>query len=141
VAEALQGRRPGCVDLLALAPSFIPSSSSPPPHIFPCSRVPAADADSLPRRPPAGFSLTLANNSALAARDAQYAHAELVHSRITLPGTCDALGAGTGDVELDAMELRPPLMDLSGKTRYPVLFQVYVPLSLPLPPARRGNSS
>ncbi|GAA5905144.1 hypothetical protein JCM8208_000293 [Rhodotorula glutinis] len=72
-----------------------------------------------------GFSLTLANNSALAARDAQYAHAQVVHSRISLPGTYDALGAGTGDVELDAMELRPPLMDLSGKTKYPVLFQVY----------------
>ncbi|GAA5838075.1 hypothetical protein JCM9279_004119 [Rhodotorula babjevae] len=72
-----------------------------------------------------GFSLTLANNSALAARDAQYAHAEVIHSRIALPGTHDGLGAGTGNVELDAMELRPPLMDLSGKTRYPVLFQVY----------------
>ncbi|BGP47610.1 Dipeptidyl peptidase 4 [Rhodotorula kratochvilovae] len=71
------------------------------------------------------FSLTLANNSRLAALDAQYAHAQITHSRLALPGTKDALGAGTGAVELNVQELRPPLMDESGKTKYPVLFQVY----------------
>ncbi|GAA6056636.1 hypothetical protein JCM3770_006322 [Rhodotorula araucariae] len=71
------------------------------------------------------FSLTLANNSRLAALDKQYAHAEITHSRLALPGTEDALGPGTGAVEVNVQELRPPLMDESGKTKYPVLFQVY----------------
>ncbi|GJN88898.1 hypothetical protein Rhopal_001869-T1 [Rhodotorula paludigena] len=71
------------------------------------------------------YSLTLANNSRLATLDPQYQHARIVHSVVALPGTQDALGKGTGLVKLNAMEIRPPMMDESGKTKYPVLFQVY----------------
>lgn len=37
---------------------------------------------------------------------------------------------GDVSVELNALEIRPPRMDDSGRTKYPVLFQVYVFLSL-----------
>lgn len=64
--------------------------------------------------------MTLTENAALAERDASYLHAEVAHSRVMLQKS----GAGTGDVNVNVMEIRPPLMDESGRTKYPVLFQV-----------------
>ncbi|KAK4049074.1 Dipeptidyl peptidase 4 [Microbotryomycetes sp. JL201] len=56
----------------------------------------------------------LANNTALAKVDAGFKQAEVVRGTIEING-----------VELNTLELRPPLMDVSGRTKYPVLFQVY----------------
>lgn len=66
--------------------------------------------------------MILTDNAALAERDAGYLHADLAHSRVMLRDG----GAGTGDVEVNVMEIRPPMMDESGRTKYPVLFQVSV---------------
>ncbi|KWU42198.1 hypothetical protein RHOSPDRAFT_21578 [Rhodotorula sp. JG-1b] len=63
----------------------------------------------------------LTDNAALAERDASYLHADITHSRVMLRDG----GAGTVDVEVNVMEIRPPMMDESGRTKYPVLFQVY----------------
>ncbi|GAA5863444.1 hypothetical protein JCM3774_005292 [Rhodotorula dairenensis] len=65
--------------------------------------------------------VTLTENAPLAERDESYLHADIMHSRIMLADG----GAGTGDVEVNVMEIRPPMMDESGRTKYPVLFQVY----------------
>ena len=64
----------------------------------------------------------LSDNAALAERDASYLHADITHSRVMLRDG----GAGTVDVEVNVMEIRPPMMDESGRTKYPVLFQVSV---------------
>ncbi|KAM0787347.1 hypothetical protein ACM66B_003435 [Microbotryomycetes sp. NB124-2] len=56
----------------------------------------------------------LANNTALSKVDAGFKQAEVVLGSIEVNG-----------VELNTLELRPPLMDVSGRTKYPVLFQVY----------------
>ncbi|GAA5990808.1 hypothetical protein JCM10908_000026 [Rhodotorula pacifica] len=69
--------------------------------------------------PEVPFPLT--DNAALASQDDAYLHASITHSREKIT---DA-GAGTGDVEVNVMEIRPPMMDESGRTKYPVLFQVY----------------
>ncbi|GAA5909754.1 hypothetical protein JCM6882_002665 [Rhodosporidiobolus microsporus] len=67
------------------------------------------------------FSLALTTNDRLHSLDPLYAHAQIEHSTVSLPA--DEV---TGEkVEVNAMELRPPMMDTSGKTKYPVLFQVY----------------
>ena len=66
--------------------------------------------------------MILTDNAALAERDASYLHAVITHSRMVL----EDAGAGTGDVEVNVMEIRPPMMDESGRTKYPVLFQVSV---------------
>lgn len=71
---------------------------------------------------PADVPVTLTDNAALAERDASYLHADITHSRVMLRDG----GAGTGDVEVNVMEIRPPMMDESGRTKYPVLFQVSV---------------
>ncbi|TKA51992.1 hypothetical protein B0A53_05076 [Rhodotorula sp. CCFEE 5036] len=65
--------------------------------------------------------LILTDNAAFAERAASYLHADITHSRMVL----EDAGAGTGDVEVNVMEIRPPMMDESGRTKYPVLFQVY----------------
>ncbi|GAA5991505.1 hypothetical protein JCM11641_001188 [Rhodosporidiobolus odoratus] len=82
------------------------------------------------------YSLTLADNADLAALDKEYQHAQLVYSTISVPvggnGNGNDNGNGNGKntkkeemVEVNAMEIRPPNMDLSGRTKYPVLVQVY----------------
>lgn len=71
---------------------------------------------------PADAPLILTDNAPLAERDASYLHADITHSRMVL----EDAGAGTGDVEVNVMEIRPPMMDESGRTKYPVLFQVSV---------------
>ncbi|GAA5973880.1 hypothetical protein JCM21900_004734 [Sporobolomyces salmonicolor] len=69
------------------------------------------------------YSNTLVDNAALTKVDTQFQHAEISYSTVTVePTTASADG---NKVELNAMELRPPLMDVSGRTKYPVLFQVY----------------
>ena len=62
----------------------------------------------------------MTNNSELRKIDSRFQHAEISYP--TISGGIEA--AKEKLVELNAMELRPPLMDLSGKTKYPVLFQV-----------------
>lgn len=58
---------------------------------------------------------TLTDNKNLAKLDAMYAKPDIVYTT-----------AFSGEYELNVVELRPPMMDLSGRTKYPVLFQVYV---------------
>ncbi|GAA5956674.1 hypothetical protein JCM10213_003315 [Rhodosporidiobolus nylandii] len=72
------------------------------------------------------FSLTLVDNAPLAALDAEYQHASLVYSALPLPsGEVDPKTGKEGTVEVNMLEIRPPAMDESGRTKYPVLFQVY----------------
>lgn len=59
---------------------------------------------------------TLTDNKNLAKLDALYAKPDIVYTT-----------AFSGEYELNVVELRPPMMDLSGRTKYPVLFQVSVP--------------
>ncbi|GAA5898899.1 hypothetical protein JCM5296_004413 [Sporobolomyces johnsonii] len=68
------------------------------------------------------YSNTLVDNAALAKVDSQFQHADISYRTVTVEPTASADG---NKVELNAMELRPPLMDVSGRTKYPVLFQVY----------------
>ncbi|GAA5916914.1 hypothetical protein JCM5296_000616 [Sporobolomyces johnsonii] len=68
------------------------------------------------------YSNILADNAALAKVDSQFQHADISYRTVTVEPTASADG---NKVELNAMELRPPLMDVSGRTKYPVLFQVY----------------
>jgi len=72
------------------------------------------------------FTYTLTNNTELRKIDSRFQHAEISYPTISIDPT---ISGGPGaekekQVELNAMEMRPPLMDLSGKTKYPVLFQV-----------------
>ncbi|GAA5872183.1 hypothetical protein JCM8547_003828 [Rhodosporidiobolus lusitaniae] len=73
------------------------------------------------------YSYTLTDNSALREVDTAYAHAELDYSTVSLPVTVSADGTGASKerVDVNVLEMRPPLMDVSGRTKYPVLFQVY----------------
>ncbi|CEQ43140.1 SPOSA6832_05038, partial [Sporobolomyces salmonicolor] len=68
------------------------------------------------------YSNTLVDNAALTKVDTQFQHADISYSTVTVEPTASADG---NKIELNAMELRPPLMDVSGRTKYPVLFQVY----------------
>ncbi|BGP54623.1 Dipeptidyl peptidase 4 [Rhodotorula sphaerocarpa] len=63
----------------------------------------------------------LTDNAELRHLDSTYMHANIIHSTEALADD----GTGTGQVEVDVMEIRPPMMDESGRTKYPVLFQVY----------------
>ncbi|GAA5989679.1 hypothetical protein JCM5350_001661 [Sporobolomyces pararoseus] len=73
------------------------------------------------------FHHILTNNSALRTIDSQFQHAEISYPTIAInPQVGNELEmTKEKKVELNAMELRPPLMDVSGRTKYPVLFQVY----------------
>lgn len=81
----------------------------------------------------------LANNTALATAEAKFQRAEIAYGTIKTAGVGEfrvlyilaRLSRRVTDsnvaplsVELNTMELRPPMMDLSGRTKYPVLFQV-----------------
>ncbi|GAA5940217.1 hypothetical protein JCM1841_004894 [Sporobolomyces salmonicolor] len=68
------------------------------------------------------YSNTLVDNAALTKVDTQFQHADISYSTVTVEPTASADG---NKIELNAVELRPPLMDVSGRTKYPVLFQVY----------------
>ncbi|GEM07683.1 dipeptidyl aminopeptidase [Rhodotorula toruloides] len=70
------------------------------------------------------FSLTLTDNAALSSLDAQYQHANLVYSNLSIPSGEKRRGEDE-TVEVNVVEIRPPRMDESGRTHYPVLFQVY----------------
>ncbi|BGO91105.1 Dipeptidyl peptidase 4 [Rhodotorula toruloides] len=72
----------------------------------------------------ASFSLTLTDNAALSSLDAQYQHANLVYSTLAIP-TGEKRRGEDETVEVNVVEMRPPGMDESGRTHYPVLFQVY----------------
>lgn len=74
------------------------------------------------------FSLTLTDNAALAAVDSQYQHANLVYSTLSIP-TGEKRRGGHEQVAVNVVEIRPPGLDESGRTHYPVLFQVCVPTS------------
>ncbi|POY71116.1 hypothetical protein BMF94_5873 [Rhodotorula taiwanensis] len=63
----------------------------------------------------------LTGNRHLAETDAAYLHPTISYSTERLEDG----GTGSGEVEVNVMELRPPLMDESGRTKYPVLFQIY----------------
>ncbi|GAA5838296.1 hypothetical protein JCM11251_003456 [Rhodosporidiobolus azoricus] len=69
------------------------------------------------------FSLPLTTNDRLRSLDPLYAHAQITHSTLTLQP--DETSSRGEKVEVNVMEMRPPHMDESGKTKYPVLFQVY----------------
>lgn len=77
----------------------------------------------------ASFSLTLTDNAALSSLDAQYQHANLVYSTLAIP-TGEKRRGEDETVEVNVVEMRPPGMDESGRTHYPVLFQVCVPSSV-----------
>jgi len=68
----------------------------------------------------------MTNNSELRKIDSRFQHAEISYPTISIDPTISGgiEAAKEKLVELNAMELKPPLMDLSGKTKYPVLFQV-----------------
>ncbi|BGP31575.1 Dipeptidyl peptidase 4 [Rhodotorula toruloides] len=70
------------------------------------------------------FSLSLTDNAALSTLDSQYQHANLVYSRTAIP-TGEKRRGEDETVEVNVVEIRPPGMDESGRTHYPVLFQVY----------------
>lgn len=76
------------------------------------------------------YTHVLTNNTVLREKDAKFQHAEISYPTITIDSPLQS--DVKAKVELNAMELRPPLMDLSGKTKHPVLFQVYVFPSRPL---------
>lgn len=69
---------------------------------------------------PAETPVRLTDNAELRHLDSTYMHANIIHSTEALADD----GTGTGQVEVDVMEIRPPMMDESGRTKYPVLFQV-----------------
>ncbi|GAA6041035.1 hypothetical protein JCM8097_004686 [Rhodosporidiobolus ruineniae] len=76
------------------------------------------------------YVLPFTLNTALRTLDESYAHAEIAYSTLKIPDTDPARPASEGggksvEVEVNVMEMRPPLMDVSGRTKYPVLFQVY----------------
>ncbi|KAK4055942.1 Dipeptidyl peptidase 4 [Microbotryomycetes sp. JL221] len=56
----------------------------------------------------------LVNNSQLVKIDAEFQQVDIVRGTVEVNG-----------VELNTLEMRPPFMDVSGRTKYPVLFQVY----------------
>lgn len=72
------------------------------------------------------FTYTLTNNTELRKIDSRFRHAEISYPTISIdPAISGGVEAAKEkQVVLNAMEMRPPLMDLSGKTKYPVLFQV-----------------
>ncbi|GAA6063684.1 hypothetical protein JCM10212_003351 [Sporobolomyces blumeae] len=72
------------------------------------------------------YSHTLTNNTDLARLDSRFQHAEIRYSGVKVNAHIDGYESSSSEqVELNAMEMRPPLMDVSGKTKYPVLFHVY----------------
>ncbi|GAA5856001.1 hypothetical protein JCM5353_008762 [Sporobolomyces roseus] len=75
----------------------------------------------------ADFTYPLTNNTELRKIDSRFQHAEISYPTISIDPTISGgvEAAKEKQVVLNAMEMRPPLMDLSGKTKYPVLFQVY----------------
>ncbi|GAA6023188.1 hypothetical protein JCM10207_004472, partial [Rhodosporidiobolus poonsookiae] len=77
------------------------------------------------------FSLTLTNNSRLSALDEAHQRASVRYSSLALPGAKDpatgellATREGGKALEVNVAEMRPPTMDVSGRTKYPVLVQV-----------------
>ncbi|EJU03880.1 dipeptidyl aminopeptidase [Dacryopinax primogenitus] len=62
----------------------------------------------------ARFKILLENNSLLNQTLQEYHMPQIIYSTITIDG-----------VEMNALELRPPNMDDSGRVKYPVLFRVY----------------
>lgn len=57
----------------------------------------------------------LTDNAVLAVADAAFRKPDTTYTTVV----------ASAGVELNVRELRPPLMDLSGRTKYPILFQVY----------------
>lgn len=88
---------------------------------------PRASSDSIAREF-SDYDHVLTNNSDLRTIDSRFQHAEISYPTITIDSKVrgEENAAQGKKVELNAMELRPPLMDVSGKTKYPVLFQVWV---------------
>ncbi|GAA5897725.1 uncharacterized protein JCM6883_006796 [Sporobolomyces salmoneus] len=73
------------------------------------------------------FTHVLTNNSALRTIDSGFQRAEVSYPTISIDSLLktDVDSTKEKKIELNLMELRPPVMDVSGRTKYPVLFQVY----------------
>lgn len=82
--------------------------------------------------PFADFVDVLADNAALAARDEQFMKAEVSYTTVKSNGhgthflTCalECFELTVASPDLNVLEMRPPLMDLSGRTKYPILVSV-----------------
>ncbi|SCV67404.1 BQ2448_5015 [Microbotryum intermedium] len=61
------------------------------------------------------FTKVLTDNADLAQKDAAFQHVEISYSTLELEG----------GYSVNIQELRPPLMDISGRMKYPLLVEVY----------------
>ncbi|GAA5941973.1 S9 family peptidase [Sporobolomyces koalae] len=74
------------------------------------------------------YTHILTDNAALRSIDSKFQHAEISYPTVAIEPKfemTEGSSARQKEITLDTMELRPPMMDVSGRTKYPVLFQVY----------------